>query len=387
MISYSFIISSLFIIIWRLNSCYFALKLSPRKSIIYTARTTYSRHNVKHLFISDIANKNPSKRKITAISSSTVSSIHNPKKFCNYSNTISQTAKNVDEGWFLELSNSVMLKIPVSMNNPLRKETSRKSKSSNIFASINRVDGRKKWINEINQYHNSLQNASIPLLCALSKELLYSGSPEQSVELFLSLLVIFGHADSYEFFRLNVLTVRALIRLGKLSEAISLLKYSYSRYNVDEVDSSLRESRFSSVTIDRQILSRKDADLIRDLSEAIAELAVLSKQGLQEALALRNAMIVRGHAPLLGIGSAGLLKGLRLHFLDSRSTPPGTQSNSPLLGISDFNRSSTTAEFSLTHEEVETLAHQIAAPHLSKFSSPPEFQTNNTRRAQRVRKY
>jgi hypothetical protein len=376
---YLFILLSFFLIntiFLQLNSCYHAFRLSPTRGL----------HGCKHLFISRLSDENKSE---TKISSTKVSTYLKTKKSSNSSNVISHP-KKIEEGWFLELSNSVMLKIPFKTNNPLRKDQLKKFKPSSMFSSINRVDGRKKWMNEINQYNNSMQNVSVPLLCALSKELLYSGSPEQSVELLLSFIGLFGHIESYEFFRLNVLTVRALIRLGKLSEAISLLKFCYSRYQGDKEETTSDSIPFfdTNSTLHRKILNRKDTDIIRDLSEAIAELAVSSKKGLQEALALRKAMILRGHAPLLGIGSAGLLKGLRLHFLERRSTLSGTQSSSPLmqniLGISNSKINTTTLELTLTHEEVETLAHQIAAPHLSKFSSTPEVQTNNTRRAQRV---
>ena len=286
-------------------------------------------------------------------------------------------------GWFLQLSGSDLIKIPFK-HQPHGK--SKRLKGLGLITAINRIDGRKKWIKEIDNLSDvTLANMALPLLCELSKELLYSGIPEQSVELFHKFFSRYGEAEgNYDYFRFCVLTVRALTRLDKLTEAISLLKRSYSGFR-----GSYIEECSISVPLDLKKRSKEDTSLIRDLSEAIAELAVHSKQGLKEALALKQAMVARGHTPLLGIGSAGLLKGLRLHFLTPDfNSPPATINSLLLHNILDQKNSSISAvSLSLSLKELEALAHEIANPHLAIFSASSDEavgKVNSTRRAQRV---
>lgn len=312
------------------------------------------------------------------------------------------------KGWFLEISDSI-LRLPLILDKESTSRGIKRAKSFDLISGTNRVDGRKKWSREVANYDRNTNTSmqTLPLMCELAKELLYSGIPEQTIELYCSFRCHQDALSSYEYFRLSVITTRALLRMGELDAAKTLLKRSYSRYRPFE---RVTPDEQQSVPSPRKKRSAEETAVVRDLSEAVAEMAQHSKEGLQEALSIRQAMLARGHSPLLAIGSAGLLKGLYLHLLsgdEASLTPSPSPSPSPLMksltqeissrrdsdGINATDYSIGCVE-TLLPSEIEALAHDLASPHLVLFeqntsslssSSPsPPSTSGGSRRAQRV---
>lgn len=218
------------------------------------------------------------------------------------------TVSNTNEKNFDWITSGTM---PVAEN--ATKKTAKKTRNSNYFSRTNRVDGQKKWIKELHQLKKNLAENSTQkqagatfLVVEIARELLYSGIPEQVLELYAAYYdLIFKPSSTSDSssvetpvipdVKLIVVTARAFIAMGDVQGALALLQ-ACARASV----------KFDTET----------------QSALIADLAVSSPQGLEAALGLRSALLEKKEN-LSWIGAEGLLKGIRLHGLSKKSNPVG----------------------------------------------------------------
>ena len=173
---------------------------------------------------------------------------------------------------------------------------------------VSRVESHNKWIREIEIIRDKLNNNSIVhdegmmTVIELSKELLYSGIPEQCIELYAAYYdMILSSNKNYnnittsinfpvvENPNLILIVTRAFIALDDLKNALKLLQAT-SRYGVE-------------FDINSKSL------LLNDLAKNI------SPQGLRAALQLRKSMVARNEE-IQSSGVLGLLEGISKLLLD-----------------------------------------------------------------------
>ena len=206
----------------------------------------------------------------------------------------------------------------------MEKIVKKKAREQVLFSRTNRIDGQEKWIRELflykseqklrkeeinvdislNSNTSSVSSASSVLIVELAKELLYSGIPEQVLELYAAYYDIVVNQDPSSEksgankritlvapdTKLILVATRAFIAMGDIKGALKLL----------------------------QATSRSALDFDADSkSLLIADLAECSPEGLQAALKLRKSMVERKEK-VGGVGYAGILKGIWLFGMSPR---------------------------------------------------------------------
>lgn len=170
----------------------------------------------------------------------------------------------------------------------------------NKFDRINREEGRRRWVKEIYNLKNSYTSgenntlSGVGVIVELAKELLYSGIPEQVLELYATYYdLIFQPDGKNHGWKLNnapvipdtkliLTTIRAFVAMHEVNEALNLLR-SVSRLG-----------------------------MVFDLtakSMLIADLADSSSEGLQTALHIHTSMEARNETISLSACSV-LLRGI-----------------------------------------------------------------------------
>ena len=209
---------------------------------------------------------------------------------------------------------------PINIGETTEQKSPKKPKEQRVFSRTNRIEGQEKWIRELFLYKaeekakNDQNNESIPitnltasaspvLIIELAKELLYSGIPEQVLELYAAYYDIVVTSNSKVLSaagkrvnlvapdtKLILVATRAFIAMGDIKGALKLLQAT-SRTKMDF-----------------------DAD---SKSLLMADLAECSPEGLQAALKLRQSMSERKER-VSGLGYAGILKGIWTYGMSPR---------------------------------------------------------------------
>jgi hypothetical protein len=250
-----------------------------------------------------------------------------------------------------------------SVEEPPKKSKKQKAAEPPSFARTNRIDGIQKWVlevtalkNEILRYYQdqfSLSDISraitsqLSLLVEISKELLYSGIPEQTIELYHTYSSMLENIckDSNDIYcqvlrpdaRLVIVTTRAYIKVNDVLGAIRLL-HSSSRLGV-VFDS---ESK----------------------SQIISELALSSPQGLKAALHLRTSMLSRNES-INTNACAAILSGICEHGLQPKTLDRTLLSDSLVVETYLLEDDSLLADsFHLPAEKAYELANEILSYHV-----------------------
>lgn len=206
----------------------------------------------------------------------------------------------------------------------MEKIVKKKAREQALFSRTNRIDGQEKWIRELFLYKSEqklkkeevdvtanlnssislVSSASSVLIVELAKELLYSGIPEQVLELYAAYydIVVTPDANSLPLgaskrvnlvapdTKLILVATRAFIAMGDIKGALKLL----------------------------QATSRSALDFDADSkSLLISDLAECSPEGLQAALKLQKSMSERKEK-VSGVGYAGILKGIWMFGMSPR---------------------------------------------------------------------
>jgi hypothetical protein len=188
-----------------------------------------------------------------------------------------------------------------------KKPTSSKKKkpsSSTTFTRTNRVDGMRVWIKELQILQGGDQSSALILLVELAKELLYSGIPEQVMELHAAYYDIMRNSNctvelGIADLKLFLVTIRAFLSLKDVEGAMRLYYQCRSADQHFDFDSK---------------------------SIIIKELAVTSSEGLKAALQLweEESLLLQGNGEAAGgkvmsVGAyCGLLQGITEHGLARR---------------------------------------------------------------------
>jgi hypothetical protein len=184
------------------------------------------------------------------------------------------------------------------------KKMKKKPSSSATFTRTNRVDGMRVWIKELQILQGGDQSSALILLIELAKELLYSGIPEQVMELHAAYYDIMGSSNcTVELgsadLKLFLVTIRAFLALKDVEGAMRLYYQCRSADLHFDFDSK---------------------------SIVIKELAVTSSEGLKAALQLweEESSLLQGDGEaaggkVMGVGAyCGLLQGITEHGLARR---------------------------------------------------------------------
>ena len=237
-----------------------------------------------------------------------------------------------------------------------------------VFDRTNRIDGFERWVKELTFFKAEMDNMttssppSSALIVELSKELLYSGIPEQCLELYAAYCDLIVDSKQNNITTSNstssVVAVsvasfpvapdtkliqcatRALIFMGDAKGALKLL----------------------------QATSRSGLDFdAKSKSLLISDLAECSPEGLQAALRLRTSMKDR-REPIHGNAYVGLLRGCWMHGLSPRQ-----RGDSPLLVEAAEEERVYNEEvgnsFRMTPDKAEELALQVAAEYMSSMAA------------------
>lgn len=188
-----------------------------------------------------------------------------------------------------------------------------------VFSRTNRVDGLNKWLNEFFEWKTLLSitgsnkylistnnqanvscieivNEKTDRLLEQSKELLYSGIPEQALELYSKYVQCLLDRQlncvlpTQPDFRFVIVAIRSHIMMHNIEEALVLLQ-AYSRKGY-------------------QFYAENKCQIL-------SELALSSPQGLRAAIQFRKVMMERKEAMNINC-CLSLLKGIRLHGLIPR---------------------------------------------------------------------
>lgn len=228
----------------------------------------------------------------------------------------------------------------------------RRGASSKAFTRLTRLEGLETWTTELRLGGVNASSSSSSLLVELGKAMLYSGCPDEALEMYRSLSPFFQEEQQERDSKLTSVALRAMIALGDEEGALSLLRSSSS------------EGRHS-------ILADDDA-----LSFLLADFAKTSASGLCVALDLRLSLLQRG-GRLGAHGVAGLLRGVWEHGLGGQSSA----SQSPLLLDSAAQGLALAKEsrdaFRLAPAAAESLAFELLRELVNATSTP----TNATKTA------
>ena len=213
----------------------------------------------------------------------------------------------------------------------LDKIVKKKARERELFSRTNRIDGQEKWIRELFLYKSEqlskrdeltiegTENSTVPstanasasaspvLIVELAKELLYSGIPEQVLELYAAYYDIVVTPDTSipsasgvvgvkrnnlvaPDTKLILVATRAFIAMGDIKGALKLL----------------------------QAASRSALDFDADSKSLLmSDLAECSPEGLQAALKLRKSMSERKEK-ITGVGYGGIMKGIWMFGMSPR---------------------------------------------------------------------
>ena len=250
-----------------------------------------------------------------------------------------------------------LLKLPVvqpDSSNGAFKMMQKPKKHKKAFSRISRNDGLVQWVEEISllRRQHLHQNQEAPLTSSamfieMAKTLLYSGSPEQAIELYAAYYdvvvckvsadveatqpscVLMPLVPVVPDAKMVLVAVRAHIALGDVSGALHLLTASHRLGMTFDADSN--------------------SALVHDLAESSAE-------GLSAALEMRSAMVADGQR-INSLGVAGLLRGIWMHGLKA------IREGSRLLMDPSCEERALSAEhsnsFRLSSSQAEKLAHEV----------------------------
>ena len=255
--------------------------------------------------------------------------------------------------------------------NSKEQSANKKAKEQKLFSRTNRIEGQEKWIRELFLYkseqaiNNDNRNSSMKevgnstsaspiLIIELAKELLYSGIPEQVLELYAAYYDIVVTPDRGTKMapktgklvnlvapdtKLILVATRAFIAMGDIKGALKLL----------------------------QATSRSALDFDADSkSLLIADLAECSPEGLQAALKLRKSMTERKER-ISGVGYGGILKGIWMFGMSPR--PKGKKL---LLEREEEEQQLLTelgSSFRLSSDKAEALAIELVDEYVSQYGT------------------
>ena len=191
------------------------------------------------------------------------------------------------------------------------------------FSRTNRIEGQEKWIKELFLYMCEEKNrnenidqslAAVPkynattspvLIIELAKELLYSGIPEQVLELYAAYCDIVVTPDSS--FQVASSTVRRVNLVAPDTKLILVATRAFIA--MADIKGALKLL---------QATSRSALDFDADSKSLLmADLAECSPEGLQAALKLHKNMSERKER-VSGVGYAGILKGIWMYGMSPR---------------------------------------------------------------------
>ena len=274
---------------------------------------------------------------------------------------------------WLRVSSGLPTKPGIDKSSDTSKEQSvpKKNKEQKLFSRTNRIEGQEKWIRELFLYKseqaisNDERNSSIKetsgstsanpiLIIELAKELLYSGIPEQVLELYAAYYDIVVTPDRGTKMasktgklvnlvapdtKLILVATRAFIAMGDIKGALKLL----------------------------QATSRSALDFDADSkSLLIADLAECSPEGLQAALKLRKSMTERKER-ISGVGYGGILKGIWMFGMSPR--PKGKKL---LLEREEEEQQLLTelgSSFRLSSDKAEALAIELVDEYVGQYGT------------------
>jgi len=251
----------------------------------------------------------------------------------------------------------------MSSSVPVSKQTKQ------AFTRYRRAEGFRVWTREMEILKSEDEGSSllpgISTVVELAKSLLYSGSPEQALELYVAYYESFvssrtggGEPESESEVepvvpdaRFAVVAMRSLLALNDLHGALRLLRACSQRLG-----------------------SAFDAD---SKSVILGELARASAVGLEAALDLRKVMLAAGER-MSSSAYAALLYGAYTHGLKPLRTGPRL-----LLGAADEERELSAAggaSFRLTPREAEALAQELMLAYRANGASSSSSSANKAAR-------